>query len=157
MQAAASARRLDRGIGARFLAALAFWAAASAACADAGFAVTQVKVGSHPLKVEVAATDAQRSQGLMFRASLGRDDGMLFVFDDPGYYAMWMKNTLIPLSVAFIDGDGVILNILDMEPRTLDSHVAAGPARYAIETNRGWFQRHQVKPGDKVSGLPARH
>jgi uncharacterized protein len=157
VQAAASSGRLDRGIGARFLAVLAFWAAASAASADAGLAVAHVNVGSHPLKVEVAATDAQRAQGLMFRTALGRDDGMLFVFDDPGYYAMWMKNTLIPLSVAFIDGDGVILNIVDMEPRTLDSHVAAGPARYAIETNRGWFQRHQVKPGDKVSGLPAGH
>ena len=90
----------------------------------------------------------------MFRKELGRDDGMLFIFDDPGYYAMWMKNTLIPLSVAFVDGNGVILNIADMEPQTLDSHGAAGPAVYAIETNVGWFAAHKVKAGDKVTGLP---
>ncbi len=113
-----------------------------------------LKVASHPLKVEVALTDEQRNRGLMFRKQLGRDDGMLFVFDDPGYYAMWMKNTLIPLSVAFLDADGVILNILDMEPQTLDSHGAAGPAVYAIETNVGWFAAHKVKAGDKVTGLP---
>lgn len=153
---ASTARRLDCGTGARVLAVLVFWAAACAAYADAGLAIAHVKVGPHPLTVEVAATEAQRSQGLMFRAKLGRDDGMLFVFDDPGYYAMWMKNTLIPLSVAFIDGDGVILNILDMEPKTLDSHAAAGPARYAIETNKGWFAAHKVKAGDRVTGIPGK-
>ena len=90
----------------------------------------------------------------MFRKALARNDGMLFVFDEPAYHAMWMKNTLIPLSVAFIDRDGVILNILDMEPQTLDSHQAAGPATYAIETNKGWYAEHQVKAGDRVTGLP---
>ncbi len=154
---AAGPARLDRGVGARFLAILVLWAAASAASAGAGLATAHLKVGTHPLKVEVAATEAQRSLGLMFRTSLGSDDGMLFVFDDPGYYSMWMKNTLIPLSVAFMDGSGVILNILDMEPQTLDSHSAAGPARYAIETNKGWFLRHKVKPGDRVTGLPGVH
>ena len=79
---------------------------------------------------------------------------MLFIFDEPAYHSMWMKNTLIPLSVAFIDRNGVILNILDMEPQTLDSHMAAGPAVYAIETNKGWFAAKKVKPGDKVTGLP---
>jgi hypothetical protein len=147
---------LDRRPGARFLAALALWAAASTACAEAPMAIAHLKVGPHPLKVEVAATESQRSRGLMFRKQLGRDDGMLFIFDDPGYYAMWMKNTLIPLSVAFLDGDGVILNVLDMQPQTLDAHAAAGPARYAIETNLGWFAAHKVKAGEKVTGLPAR-
>jgi uncharacterized membrane protein (UPF0127 family) len=79
---------------------------------------------------------------------------MLFIFDEPAYHGMWMKNTLIPLSVAFLDADGRILNILDMEPQTLDAHTAAGPAIYAIETNKGWFAGHRVKAGDKVSGLP---
>jgi uncharacterized membrane protein (UPF0127 family) len=67
---------------------------------------------------------------------------------------MWMKNTLIPLSVAFIDADGRILNILDMEPQTLETHTSAGPAVYAIETNKGWFEENRVKPGEKVTGLP---
>src|SRR5207253_6255108 len=107
------------------------------------------------LKVEIAATEPQRMQGLMRRERLGKDDGMLFIFDEPGYHSMWMKDTLIPLSVAFVDAKGTILNILDMEPRTLDSHAAAGPAVYAIETNKGWFAGKKVKAGDKVTGLPA--
>ena len=116
--------------------------------------VASVKVAGHALRVEVAATDAQRSRGLMHRDKLAPNDGMLFVFDDPGYHAMWMMNTLLPLSVAFVDGEGRILNILDMEPHTLDPNVAAGPARYAIETNKGWFAQRRIKAGDKVAGLP---
>ena len=138
----------------RVLASLALFLASLAALADVTFKTSSVKVGSHPLKVEVAADEAQHLQGLMYRKSLGREEGMLFVFDEPAYHSMWMKNTLIPLSVAFIDRNGVILNILDMEPQTLDSHTAAGPAVYAIETNKGWFAGKKIKPGDKVTGLP---
>jgi uncharacterized membrane protein (UPF0127 family) len=138
---------------ARVLAAV-LMLASFASFAEVTFKASQVKVGAHPLKVEVAAEEPQRMQGLMFRKSLGREDGMLFIFDEPAYHSMWMKNTLIPLSVAFIDRDGVILNILDMEPQTLDSHMAAGPAVYAIETNKGWFAAKKIKPGDKVTGLP---
>ena len=90
----------------------------------------------------------------MYREKLGRDDGMLFIYDEAAYQSMWMKNTLIPLSVAFLDRNGVILNIEDMEPQTLDSHMSAGPASYSIEANKGWFARKGVKPGDKVTGLP---
>jgi uncharacterized protein len=114
----------------------------------------EVRIAGHALKVEVAATDPDRERGLMHRDKLGKDDGMLFVFDELGYHSMWMKNTLIPLSVAFVAEDGTILNILDMEPQTLDSHMAAGPARYAIETNKGWFAARKVKAGDRVAGLP---
>ena len=138
----------------RVLATLAFFFASLPALADVAFKTSSVKVGPHPLKVEVAAEEPQRIQGLMHRKSLGREDGMLFIFDEPAYHSMWMKNTLIPLSVAFIDKDGVILNILDMEPQTEDSHMAAGPAVYALETNTGWFAAKKVKPGDKVTGLP---
>lgn len=113
-----------------------------------------IKVGSHALKVEVADSDTSRARGLMYRQKLGKDDGMLFIFPDPGYHSMWMMNTYIPLSVAFVDADGRILNVLDMEPQTLDTHTAAGPARYAIETNKGWFARKKIKAGDSVTGLP---
>lgn len=113
-----------------------------------------VKVAGHALKVEVADQGPTRNQGLMFREKMGTDDGMLFVFDEPGYHSMWMQNTYLALSVAFIDAEGKILNILDMQPRTLDTHTAAGPARYAIETNVNWFARKKVKAGDKVTGLP---
>lgn len=138
----------------RFLAAACLAVAAFAASADTAFKSTQVRVANHPLKVELAASEPERMQGLMFRESLGKDDGMLFVFDELAYHSMWMKNTLIPLSVAFIADDGTILNILDMKPHTLDSHTAAGPARYAIETNQGWFAAKKIKAGDKVTGLP---
>jgi uncharacterized membrane protein (UPF0127 family) len=129
-------------------------AAALHAFALEKFGTAQVKVANHPLKVEVALTDPQRMQGLMHREKLAKNDGMLFIFDESAYQSMWMKNTLIPLSVAFIDGDGVILNILDMEPQTLTPNMSAGPARYAIETNKGWFAERGLKAGDRVTGLP---
>jgi uncharacterized protein len=122
--------------------------------ADAGMRTLALTVGRHPLKVEVAETDAQRMKGLMFREKMGRNDGMLFIFEEPAYQSMWMKNTLIPLSVAFLDRDGVILNIRDMQPQTLDNHMSAGPALYAVETNKGWFAERGIKAGDRVSGLP---
>lgn len=134
--------------------ALGLALAAATAAADTRLPTTTLKIGAHALKVEVVRTDEQRSRGLMFREKLGRDDGMLFVFDEPAYHSMWMKNTLIPLSVAFVDAKGVILNILDMEPQTLDSHMSAGPSIYAIETNKGWFAARKIKAGDQVAGLP---
>ena len=145
---------LDRFAGLRFLAALALFAAVAAAQADTRLKTATLKVGPHALRVEVAATDPQRALGLMNRPKLGHDDGMLFIFDEVAYHSMWMKDTLIPLSVAFVDAQGTILNILDMEPQTLEPHVSAGPSIYAIETNKGWFAAKKVKAGDKVTGLP---
>jgi uncharacterized membrane protein (UPF0127 family) len=136
------------------VAAILLVVAATAVHAEARLRVMRVQVAGHALRVEVVTTPEQMAKGLMFREKLGKDDGMLFVYEDPGYHGMWMKNTLIPLSVAFIDGDGRILNILDMEPQTLDSHTAAGPAHYAIETNKGWFAARKIKAGDLVTGLP---
>ncbi|HEX4942988.1 MAG TPA: DUF192 domain-containing protein, partial [Usitatibacteraceae bacterium] len=144
---------LPRSTAGRLVAA-ALFAAALPALAEAPLPVSNVRVAGHALRVEVVATMEQRAKGLMFRKKLGKNDGMLFVFEEPAYHAMWMKNTLIPLSVAFIDGEGRILNIADMEPETLDSHAAAGPARFAIETNKGWFAERKVVAGSKVTGLP---
>ena len=138
----------------RVLASCLLFLASLPLLADVTFKTSQVKVAGHPLKVELAIEEPQRLQGLMYRKALGKEDGMLFIFDEPGYHSIWMKNTLIPLSVAFVDKDGVILNIADMEPQTLDSHMAAGPAVYAIETNKGWYADKKVKAGDKVTGLP---
>jgi uncharacterized protein len=137
----------------RFLLA-ALLAASTLALADARPRVATLKVGPHPLKVEVMAKPEELARGLMHREKLGRDDGMLFIFDGPAYHSMWMKNTLIPLSVAFVDAEGTILNILDMEPQTEDTHMSAGPSVYAIETNKGWFAAKKVKAGDKVTGIP---
>ena len=139
----------------RFLLLLAaMLAVSSLAWADAGPRMATVKVGTHALRVEVVSTDADRAKGLMHRTSLGANDGMLFVFEEPAYHSMWMKNTLIPLSVAFIDAQGLILNILDMEPHTETPNMSAGPSIYAIETNKGWFAGKHVKAGDRVTGLP---
>jgi len=146
--------RFDRRAALRVLAAGLLVFAAAQATADAKLPTTTIKVGSHALRVEVVATDAERQKGLMFREKLGRNDGMLFVFDEPAYHSMWMKNTLIPLSVAFVDAKGEILNILDLEPHSLETRMSAGPASYAIETNRGWFAQRGLKAGDRVTGLP---
>jgi len=135
------------------LATLALTCFFAAAPSNAAQLIT-VKVAGHALKAELASSDAEREKGLMFRKKMGADEGMVFVFDEPGYHSMWMRNTLIPLSVAFIDKSGTILNILDMEPQTEYLHTAAGPASYAIETNKGWYAQRKIKAGDKVTGLP---
>jgi uncharacterized membrane protein (UPF0127 family) len=135
------------------LAALALASFLAAAPASASETI-MVKIAGHTLKAELATTDTERAKGLMYREKMGRNDGMVFTFDEPGYHSMWMRNTLIPLSVAFIDKGGTILNIIDMEPKTENLNTAAGPASYAIETNKGWFAEKKIKAGDKVTGLP---
>jgi uncharacterized membrane protein (UPF0127 family) len=106
------------------------------------------------IQAEVAADFASRAQGLMYRQEMPSNAGMLFIFDEAGEQCMWMKNTLIPLSVAFIDDAGTIVNIEDMAPQTLDSHCARRPARYALEMNRGWFAARGIKPGSRLRGIP---
>jgi len=110
-------------------------------------------INGHKLAAEVARTDADRAQGLMHRRMLPEHRGMLFVFREVALHAMWMMNTHIPLSVAFIDDKGVIINIADMEPHTRNAHPALRPARYALETNQGWFAKRGIKPGMKVEGM----
>lgn len=109
-----------------------------------------VCVGPHALTVEIAATEAERSEGLSFRDSLPADRGMLFVFEAPGEHLFWMKDTTIPLSIAFLDPDGTILNMEEMEPLSLDTHRPVAPALYALEVNRGWFVQRGVEAGDTV-------
>ena len=145
---------LDWAAAARILAALALAFNALPVQAEAPLKTLPLRIASHALKVEVAESPPAREKGLMFREKLAANDGMLFIFDEPGYHSMWMMNTLIPLSVAFVDGGGKILSIHEMQPRTTDTHTAAGPARYAIETNAGWFAKKKIKPGDTVTGLP---
>jgi hypothetical protein len=113
----------------------------------------QLRISGHLLTVEIAHTEAARSRGLMFRQSMGENSGMLFIFPQPGRHGMWMMNTDIPLSVAFVDEKGVILNIADMMPRTATAHRSAGAAKYAIEMNLGWFATRNVKPGERIMGL----
>ncbi|HUL91278.1 MAG TPA: DUF192 domain-containing protein [Burkholderiales bacterium] len=113
----------------------------------------QLNVGIHLIQAELANTFETRMTGLMHRKQLGANSGMLFVFPDVAPHCMWMKNTLVPLSVAFIDERGVILNIADMQPQTEESHCATAPARFALEMNQGWFAAKGIKPGAKLSGI----
>lgn len=129
-------------------------AGAAFAQQPAKFPVITLNTGIHVIKAEVAATEAQRQQGLMFREKMGPNEGMVFLFQAPAGVCMWMKNTLIPLSVAFIDETGKIVNIEDMEPQTTDSHCARKPVLYALEMNRGWFKQKNIKPGSAIDGLP---
>ena len=141
------------------LAAFAVLCAATGAAAQNGrFDTTTLTAGMHLVKAEIAASDAQRAQGLMFREAMPANAGMVFVFDAPATQCMWMKNTPLPLSVAFIDADGKIVNIRDMQPHTLDSHCSTKgvPVKYALEMNQGWFQQKHIKPGMKISNLPTR-
>ena len=140
------------------------WLAGAAAAQPAADAVTpnprlpqvEIQAGMHLIRAEVADRDATRSLGLMHRTSLPQNGGMLFVFDQDAIHCMWMKNTLIPLSVAFIDEAGAIVNIADMQPHDERSHCAAQPVRYALEMERGWFARRGIRPGAKLRGIAPR-
>ena len=113
----------------------------------------QLSIKGHRLVAETATTTATRTIGLMHRFSLKPDHGMLFVFDAPQSLAFWMKNTFVPLSIAFIGVDSRILNIEDMAPQTETAHPSHGLARYALEMKKGWFAQHAIVAGDRVEGL----
>jgi uncharacterized protein len=115
--------------------------------------VVDLKIKSHKLKVEVAADANSRTIGLMNRFSLAPDSGMLFVFAQSEPLAFWMKNTFVPLSIAYVDTKGVILNIADMKPQDESTHPSKGPAMFAIEMKQGWFKERGIVAGDKVDGL----
>jgi uncharacterized protein len=110
-------------------------------------------VQGHKLVAEVASTEPQRATGLMHRRMLPEDRGMLFIFPDVAMHGMWMMNTYIPLSVAFLDREGKIINIADMQPHTQNAHTAMRPAKYALEMNLGWFAKRGIKAGTKIEGL----
>ena len=114
---------------------------------------TILHIAGVSIHAEVARTPQSRTQGLMQRTRLCQDCGMLFIFPQAGRHTFWMKNTLLPLSIAFIAADGTIFNIAEMQPNTIDTHIAQGDALYALEMNSGWFTHSGVKPGDKVKGL----
>ena len=124
-----------------------------AASAPAELPEIALSVNGHKLIAEVASTEPARAQGLMHRRILPENRGMLFVFTDVSRHAMWMMNTNIPLSVAFLDERGVILNIADIKPHTQDTHAAAKPAKYALEMNLGWFEKRGIRAGARIEGI----
>ncbi len=114
---------------------------------------TTLTIGMHLVKAEMAVNDEERSLGLMFRREMGPNEGMVFRFPNPKQVCMWMKNTLLPLSVAFVDEDGKIINIEDMQPETEVAHCSKRSARYALGMNQGWFRKKNIKPGTPIEGL----
>ncbi len=113
-----------------------------------------LQAGMHRIDAQVAQTASEREIGLMLRKSMPQHEGMLFVFPEPAVQCFWMKNTLLPLSAAFVAEDGTIVNIADMQPMTTDSHCSAKPVRFVLEMNKGWFDRVGYKTGSKLAGAP---
>lgn len=130
---------------------------AASACANAGLPTTTLEVKGQKLTVELAVSNAEQSRGLMYRKEMPDDHGMLFVYRSPQPVAYWMKNTFIPLSIAFIDSQKRIINMADMAPNNeTRTYPSNGPIKYVLEVNQGWFAKNGVREGDVVSfELPA--
>jgi uncharacterized membrane protein (UPF0127 family) len=119
-----------------------------------GLPVVQLQAGLYKIQAEVASTPKAREIGLMYRNFMPSDDGMLFVFESRAGHCFWMRNTKIPLSIAFIQDDGKIVNIENMKPMTEDHHCPTEAVRYALEMNQGWFTKKGIGAGQTISGLP---
>jgi uncharacterized protein len=113
-----------------------------------------LSVGIHQIDAQVAQSPEQHQIGLMYRSDMPQGEGMLFVFPAPSKQCFWMKNTLLPLTAAFVADDGSIVNLEDMRPQTTDSHCSLKPVRYVLEMNQGWFTKKGLKAGAKLSGRP---
>lgn len=132
----------------------AMFSVAEAQDAQMNLPRTRLSAGMHQIDAQVASTGEQRAIGLMNRREMPQHEGMLFVFETPSVQCFWMKNTLLPLTAAFIADDGTIVNLEDMKPQTLDSHCSLKPVRYVLEMNQGWFTRKGLKAGAKLAGKP---
>ena len=108
--------------------------------------------GMHLIQAQVAATPEQQATGLMHRKEMPTSEGMLFIFERPTRQCFWMKNTMLPLTAAFVADDGTIVNLADMKPQTTDSHCSAQPVRYVLEMNQGWFAKRGLKAGSRLGG-----
>lgn len=115
---------------------------------------TRISAGMYQIDAQVALTPQQQQTGLMYRKEMPQAEGMLFVFEQPSTQCFWMKNTLLPLSAAFVADDGRIVNLVDMQPLSLDSHCSDEPVRYVLEMNQGWFAKKNIKKGTKLTGAP---
>ncbi len=113
-----------------------------------------LRAGMFNIQAQVARSPDQRAKGLMFREQMPAHEGMLFVFESATPQCFWMRNTLLPLSIAFIADDGTIVNTAEMAPKTDASHCSTKPVRYALEMNQGWFDKRGMKPGARLLGGP---
>ena len=133
--------------------------AATASAQDSPQKLTSIRLtaGMHLIQAELAQTPDERSTGLMFRTAMAANEGMLFAFEQAGTQCFWMKNTLLPLSIAFVADDGSVVNIDEMKPQTLESHCSTKPVRFVLEMNQGWFAKRGIKAGSKLQGAPFKH
>jgi len=139
------------------LAALAVTVLAGVAAAQAvpqNLPAISLQAGMYNIHAAVARTPEQREIGLMYRREMAQHEGMLFVFDEATPQCFWMKNTLLPLAIAFVADDGTVVNTDEMKPLTLDSHCSTQAVRYVLEMNRGWFAKRGIKAGSKIAGAP---
>ena len=136
------------------LAALLSCAASAQEAPQVNLPRVKLAAGMHQIDAQVASTNDERATGLMFRQEMPQHEGMLFVFEEPTRQCFWMKNTLLPLSAAFVADDGTVVNVEDMKPQTLDSHCSKKPVRYVLEMNQGWFGKKGIKPGARLAGPP---
>lgn len=113
---------------------------------------TTLNAGMHLIQVQLAQDFEQRQIGLMWRKEMPQNEGMLFVFDQPAVQCFWMRNTLLPLTAAFVSDDGSIVNLADMKPMNDDSHCSKKPVRFVLEMNQGWFAKRNIQAGFKLSG-----
>ena len=148
--------KLGALIGAFALAALSAMAQAQVSAPGQAqqLQATTLNAGMHNIRAQLAMTPEQRQIGLMYRREMPTNDGMLFVFEEPQPQCFWMKNTLLPLTIAFVADDGTIVNLADMQPMNEASHCSAKPVRYALEMNQGWFAKRGIKAGSKLGGAP---
>jgi uncharacterized protein len=114
----------------------------------------KLSAGMHQIDTQLAQTPEQRQIGLMWRKEMPQHEGMLFIFEQPSQQCFWMKNTLLPLTAAFVADDGTIVNLEDMKPQTTEPHCSAKPVRYVLEMNKGWFAKKGIKAGSKLTGEP---
>ncbi|MEN9587032.1 MAG: hypothetical protein RIT15_607 [Pseudomonadota bacterium] len=112
-----------------------------------------LSLGMFQIDAQIAQTPEERQIGLMFRAQMPQAEGMIFIFEEPSKQCFWMKNTILPLTAAFIADDGTILNLADMKPQTTETHCSAKPVRFVLEMNQGWFAKKGIKAGSKLKGV----
>jgi uncharacterized membrane protein (UPF0127 family) len=113
---------------------------------------THISAGMYQIDAQIALTPQQQQTGLMYRKEMPQAEGMLFVFEQASTQCFWMKNTLLPLTAAFVADDGRIVNLVDMQPLSLDSHCSEEPVRFVLEMNQGWFAKKNIKKGTRLSG-----
>jgi uncharacterized membrane protein (UPF0127 family) len=147
-----STRAAARALTALVLAGMTLLAHAQANQPQLDLPRVELQIGMHRIDTQIAAQPDERSTGLMFRKDMPQHEGMMFIFEQAHVQCFWMKNTLLPLTAAFIDDSGTIVNLADMKPQTTDSHCSQKPVRFVLEMNQGWFARKGIKAGARLSG-----